>query len=397
MIEAKIITKPLEYFEKANAYGDKAEPRYVLNLGEPYTVKQVDERYRALREEIEHSISGGMREPVLKILNAAAKAAKALLAYPKESDKILLAFHGKLHPELVANGKKIACTLYSGAKIPGMDQGAYLNAIIDLMWFYYDMAIDKNQAFSEGTFVLQDQGNRIYDFLMKYVKMVNPREINPVAIPPSYQFAYPRFSTHFKDEQDKYGQWGIDIRFTLLSPQRLLPAQKSHLLFGKINKDLIYIKMENFGTCPDQFAQHTKQTGEAQARKMLPTLDSYLKGYFPQRVLNWAQDYVGTDDDPTYRKEHIPQQVLQIAIQFLRSSQLSDAQLQPIIDRFTRQGIHAIFDEINNAQSPLPQAQREALQNILITLQNKYGLDHQDIRRGREVIITNPDLAVRCL
>ena len=51
-----------------------------------------------------------------------------------------------------------------------MDQGAYLNAIIDLMWFYYDMAMEKNQAFSDGTFVLQDQGGRIYNFLLDYVR-----------------------------------------------------------------------------------------------------------------------------------------------------------------------------------------------------------------------------------
>ncbi len=392
------VEAPIDYFSKAKSYAQKAEPRHVLGLGAPYTTRQVDEQQKRLREQIQHSELGiAMREQVLKILDAATLFAKQLLASPDQATKILLAFHGKLHPELVEQGRKIACDLFTGERIPRLDQGAYLNAIIDLMWFYYDMAIDKNQAFSEGTFVLQDQGNRIYDFLMKYVKMVNPKDINPVAIPPSYQFAYPRFSTHFKDEQDKYGQYGIDIRFTLLSPQFLLPAQKSHLLFGKINKDLIYIKMENYGTCPDQFPQHAKQTGEAQARKMLPTLDSYLKEYFPQRILDWAKNYVGTDDDPNYRKEHIPQQVLQIAIQILRSSHLPDAQLQPIIDRFTRQGIHAIFDEISNAKSPLPQAQKEALQNILVTLQVNQGLDHEDMRRGREVIIMNPDLTVRCM
>jgi len=200
IVAANILTRPLEYFEKANAYGDKAEPRYVLNLGEPYTAKQVDERQRALREEIERTDLGGMREQIIQILNAAAFYAKLLLSNPDQSTKIMLAFHGKLHPELVKNGSKIACSLFTGVTLPRMDQRTYLDSIIDLMLFYYDMAIQKNQPFSEGTFVLQDLGNRIYDFLLNYVKMVNPDALTatPSFENPTIQLANPRKSTHFR-------------------------------------------------------------------------------------------------------------------------------------------------------------------------------------------------------
>ena len=69
--------------------------------------------------------------------------------------------------------------------------------------------------------------------------------------------AYARRSTHFLDEQNNYRQYGIDIRFNERShPQALLPVGKTHLLFGRINRELIYIKMEDYGVCWDQLAQH---------------------------------------------------------------------------------------------------------------------------------------------
>jgi len=398
--EAKIITKPLEYFEKANAYGDKAEPRYVLNLGEPYTAKQIDERQRTLRAEIERSVAPGMREQVLQILNAAVTAAKALLDNPKESTKILLVFRARLHPENITEGRKIACALFTGQRFPNMDQEAYLNAIIDLVWFYYDMAVDKNQAFSEGTFVLQDQDGRIYKFLLEYVRMVNPDAIRMApafGYPKNIYLAYARHSTHFPVEQDNYRQYGIDIRFANFSPQFLLPTHKSHLLFGRISQDLIYIKMEDFGVCSDQLPKHGTEYGVSLLRKLWPAVNSYLEGYIPTKLNELEKYYIGTDDDPLYRKEHVPAKVLSTCFEILQRAHLQFDQQQQIILKFIQQGIHGILDEINKPASPIPQAQKNELQRYLTTLQVNEGLDHQDIRRGREVIITNNDLTVLCL
>jgi len=290
-----------------------------------------------------------------------------------------------------------------------MDQRTYLDSIIDLMWFYYDMAIQKNQPFLEGTFVLQDQGGRIFNFLFNYVQMVNPDALTatPSLKNPTIQFAYPRISTHFRDEQEKYRQYGIDIRFgkpgtkfttaSIGSAQSLLPTQKSHLIFGQLSDGLIYIKMEVHGTCPDQFVEHGKDYIGSLVRKIKPSLMPYLNKYAPTRVNNLVEYYIETDDEPYYRKEHVPQAVLAHAFEILQRANLPAEQMQTIVLEFAQQGIHGIFTEINKPASPIPQAQKNELHRYLTDLQVNEGLDHQDIRRGREVIITNPDLTVHCL
>ena len=206
-----------------------------------------------------------------------------------------------------------------------MDQEAYLNAIIDLLWFYYNIAVDKNQAFSEGTFVLQDQDGRIYKFLLDYVRMVNPdalRMVPAFGYPKNIYLAYARRSTHFPAEQDNYRQYGIDIRFANFSPQFLLPTHKSHLLFGRISKDLVYIKMEDFGVCRDQYVPHSSEYIISLLRKIKPSLKPYLDTYVPTYVNNLVEYYISSDDDPNYRKEHIPQDVLAHAFEILQRANL---------------------------------------------------------------------------
>jgi len=41
----------------------------------------------------------------------------------------------------------------------------YLNAIVDLIWYFYGQALTKGEAFQEGTFVLLDQNFAFYNFL----------------------------------------------------------------------------------------------------------------------------------------------------------------------------------------------------------------------------------------
>ena len=95
----------------------------------------------------------------------------------------------------------------------------------------------------------------IYKFILGYVRKVNEDALKMIpefAYPKAIYMAYARRSTHFLDEQNNYRQYGIDIRFNERShPQALLPVGKTHLLFGRINRELIYIKMEDYGVCWD--------------------------------------------------------------------------------------------------------------------------------------------------
>ena len=80
--------------------------------------------------------------------------------------------------------------------------------------------------------------------------------------------------------------------------------------------------------------------------------------------MNWVEYYIGTDDDPIYRKEHVPQQVLADAFAILQKAHLPNEPLQRIVLEFARQGIQGIFNEINNPASPVPQAQKNEAPTI---------------------------------
>ena len=105
--------------------------------------------------------------------------------------------------------------------------------------------------------------------------------------------------------------------------------------------------------------------------------------------------YIGTDDDPNYRKERIPQEFLVKSLEILRSEHLTDQQIRALLYTFSTQGIHGAYNEINNPASLLSGAQRAALSEYLAGLVAQ-GLDNQNIRYGREVILTRDDLMRQC-
>lgn len=404
--EAPIINKPLEYFRKAAAYGAVAEPRHLLDLPADYTATQVNEQQRSLQEQISQNrgLTPVLTQQISAILQTAADYAKRLLAIPNKTSapyqKILLAWRGKLYPEKIAAGKQLACNLFRGTAQPIANQTEYLNAIIDLMWFFYDMAVQKDQPFDEGTFIVQDTQHRVYNFLMSYIKIVNPSvtgTLNDPALKISRnQYAYSRLSSHFKFEQEHFRHYGIDVRFPGSTiAQALLPAQKSHVLFGDLGNGLIFIKLENMGIAVQSVVMHGKEFVAAQLRKMLPGVRSYLQNYVPTYIDDLVLYYVGTDDDPNYRKERIPQEVLQRSLDIVQAAHLNNDQLKRITFAFATQGIHGIYNEIRNQGSPLPQAQKTALGAYLNQLLQE-GLDHQDIRYGREIIITPDELGRQC-
>ena len=412
-IEAKIreqptrsvdIKQPLDYFEKARKNEDDLKPRYLLDLPEKYTQKQVAERLAILTEQIKQdpTLPDKLKPQAIELLHVAADYAIKFLAYPNESgpqfDKLNLEWRGKIHPERVEHGKKITCALLDKMVLTTKQQDHYLQDIVDFIWFLYDRALAKGQVFEEGTFIIQDTQHFFYKFLMKYVKMVSP-EIKDTLDDPARDvspglLAYSRQSSHFMLEQEKFRHYGIDIQFEDDRQGKiLLPAQKKHILFGRISDDLIFIKPERAGLNFGEITAHAMDLVGAQLRK--PWLKYYFKTYLPKTVNATLCYYIGTDDAPNFRKERIPEELLEKCLTILQSEKLTNEQIRDLMYIFSTQGIHGIHNEIDFDASYMSTTQKGSLRAYLEQLR-KEGFDHQEIRYGREVIFTYEELAQQC-
>jgi hypothetical protein len=413
VVEHPAINRPFEYFRKAASYEVRdltkppkkpLQPRHALDLTPQYTKANVNERQQLLAQEIRdnHTLSAQNAAYVSSILELSCDYARRLLTVPKDSpqyQKMLIEWRGQLHPERVAHGKQIACDIVVHNPQRIANQAQYLDAIIDLMWYFYAVAIEKGQAFEQGTFVIQDNDHAIYNFLMNYVKMVNPAITgtlrDPASTISSNVYVYSRLSSHFKQEQERFRHYGIDIRYPGYTiAQALLPAQKSHILFGDLGNGYIFIKMEDAGIAFLSVAQHAIDYLLAQVRK--PMVKYYLETYAPAYIDDLVNNYIGTDDDPNYRKERVPQDVLERSFGILEKGSLTPEQKLRITLQFTQQGIHGIINELKNPACPLSAAQRKQLIDYLKELVATEGLDHQDIRYGKEVIISRNHIARGC-
>lgn len=135
-------------------------------------------------------------------------------------------------------------------------QRDYLNAIIAICWALFDRAVTQGNGFTGGTIIFEDKGYKVFNFLFDYAKKANTDLTNnsrDAKFVSQNCFAYERQSSHFPEMQKDFGQYGIDIRFGKGELEKLLPANKSHILFGKVasnnNKDLSFLKMEVYGLC----------------------------------------------------------------------------------------------------------------------------------------------------
>jgi hypothetical protein len=127
----------------------------------------------------------------------------------------------------------------------------HFEQIVSLMWGIYDIAVEKDGPFWDGTIIIVDPHKRFFSFLTEYAHTLWKGESHAprYAVPLSH--AYPRHSSHFPEV--KTTQWGIDMR----SPEgtaleKLLPTAKRHLLFGRLSQKRTFIKFEEYGLCiPD--------------------------------------------------------------------------------------------------------------------------------------------------
>jgi hypothetical protein len=175
--------------------------------------------------------------------------------------------------KMIASGETLVEKILLGEIHSGSKQD-----LVNLSWFLMNKAVEIGQGFDEGAFVIEGQGKKIHDFLLKSTAD------SPV---------YPRPSTHFKNRSPN-SHWGIDVH-------NKMPAYKRTLLFSMAtNQDgseVLFIKPENFSAritfslygLFEAIIEHGGEMLVAQANKVF---------------------YPGSDDLPNMRKERVPVKIL---------------------------------------------------------------------------------------
>lgn len=107
-------------------------------------------------------------------------------------------------------------------------------------------------------------------------------------------------------------QYGIDVA---------LPTTKNTILFIKINPKRVFIKPENFGTqSTSDLFNHAVQFAKSIARKHVPLLlEKGKEFYLTQELVQYLHEYVQTDDEPEFRKERVPLEIMKAYIGLLDS------------------------------------------------------------------------------
>lgn len=282
-----------------------------------------------------------------------------------------------------------------------------LISIVSICWYLFSLAVEKDQGFTSGMIVLQDNNNRLYKFLLNYCLRVNPSLLNSSlsslynfsgvpslqnlssSLSPSYySLAYSRISTHFqeiKNNPDYQGQFGIDIRFSQYGKrENILPANKSHILFGKLPKqinnnnqnnnyagmpsdDFMFLKFETYGLCPfdGSFFMHMAELlkvnlwGNAKNFARRETVPSkIMKNY--KKILN---ELIALDNLSTKEKEYAKN------INIIRD----------------------IYKYLKNliSQNKLNKNMRKKINKLLHKLEKDNNYDYLELRRGYEVILVN--------
>lgn len=225
----------------------------------------------------------------------------------------------------------------------------YLSEIIACMWYLYGLAINKNQGFVDGVIVLDDANQLFYNFLYDYVKNVNSKGLSKRAIITTNPYGYGRRSTHFPDDQRTFMQYGIDIRLNKIA-QKILPGNKTHILFGRLANGLTFIKMEHYGLYyKDGFIGHAC-------------------GYLRLILGKFLAKFVAQKERFLHRKEYVPCWIKK--------------GYKNVSKRKCR--LTSIKDIVENGFDD------KVFINLIKKIENSY--DHIPLRYGNEVILKNDEI-----
>jgi len=273
-----------------------------------------------------------------------------------------------------------------GSDAPGfvldpVKQEIYLQKIIDIYWALFADAVQKNQGFTGGTIVVQDDNDALFKFLRNYVNMVNPEVRNKTAkvqYVSNNCFAYKRISSHFNEVKNMTGvddsQYGIDIRPVgkkCEPSQSRLAGNKQTLLFGKADKGLTFVKAEEFGLYGTDTALHGQRYLESKVAGIAAVFGQIEKGFF--------------------QKEKVPKDVKSAWEKFL--AQLPGDQKKGIIQdlkgdqELTIKYMYAVANDKGTNKNPKIST---AAVKLGAYLEKNY--DNLRMRRGNEVVLTRQEI-----
>lgn len=254
--------------------------------------------------------------------------------------------------------------------ISDLSQPEYLQMLLEISWFLESLAIHKGEEHEEGTLIFPFI-QPFYDLQLNYIKKFNSGGWqNPVGTPTNLftlnSFGYSRTSTHFQKTQTSDNpHYGIDIRVgNEGQAQPWLPALKRHILFGNLGDGFMFNKFENYGL------------------KLNDGLFSHVCEWFISRWRKWIP---GSNDQPNWRKEHLPDDIKQKFKQVCKSCNLPEE----IADKIEE------MREIVRLEQYHPElveklASSEHYKQLLREIRLTY--DHAEHRYGREVIIMPEEL-----
>lgn len=359
-----------------------------------HKLNHLDERVNGIASAIKtkklletpHSLSNSITGDFIRLQETSGPSDTAKTDSERGFDKITehIQMDKAFAQEQIARGKRYAHKLLTGhgAEIPTATQEDYLQSIVALNWFFYDHALQNQQGFDEGTFVIEDKGFKFYNFFMNYIKQMNPaikgNETDPLSHYSTNPYGYSRDASHFVHMKKKFRPYGIDIRLGKSGELPLLPALKKHMLFGIVNpeKQHIYVKPENHGIYYyDGLIGHIGEFTTAQARKN--TIARQILSYFGYEL--------GTDDAENNRKERVPEKFLKQFVQAIREIDSLKEHEKELLKKAKQDGIQTL------ASPEIAQKTDAAkIQELLQEIHKEYGnVQH---RFGREIFIPNDRL-----
>ncbi len=261
-------------------------------------------------------------------------------------------------------GKKVLEKIYNESK----EETVYipeLNEIVSLIWYFYALAVEQGNPFIEGTFIIEDKNDLIFNALSR---------------------GYARISSHLT----KTNQHGIDIPedqreklfFPPFNPQKKI--YKYHILFGQIKSGLIFIKPESYGVKTwGDFTAHALEYLEPRENEAL----GMKKERIPKNVIDAWNSFLITvfgAEQPSWLAKILAQ---------LGIIQESKIPSNKGTSQIAQKGISAIRQTLDATpefkDENLTEAQKLAKQN-LIKIMDEYGTELERI--GNEIILTSKEL-----
>lgn len=234
---------------------------------------------------------------------------------------------------------------------------AYQTTIVQLQWYLYAQAIlQDSKAFNSGMISLEDPNHLLFKTLDGYAELVSPKYKLHSGISLHSLVttkAYTRESSHYEGQKYFKNDFGIDIQDDDNQPLRILPGNKSHLLYGIRSNGMTFIKWEDYGVTFNPIKGDTS---------VVP----HLKGFLDKRDVQ--------DDPELNRREKTPTDVTQEFEQLYGKSLSKQDQKNIKIE-----GISYMLQLLDKSKSA-------KFTNYLVT--NKgYHANTLDARKGGEVIL----------